>query len=87
MFRANSILTKGADVDGRPRYTTNTDIPDDIFLEKKDMRGEDEIDVESFSTKKFVKGDIEGPMWRLRRRPHQIWSVHLLVDEDFCVKN
>ena len=49
------------------------------------MRGEDEIDVEEFSLKKFVRGDIEGPMWRLRRRPHQIWSVHLLVDEDFCV--
>lgn len=85
--RANSILTAGAEVDGRPRFSTKTDVPDDIFLEKKDMRGADEIDVEEFSLKKHVRGDIEGPMWRLRRRPHQIWSVHLLVDDNFCVEN
>jgi len=84
--RANEILTNtGDNAEGRPQYSTNTGVPDDIFLEKKDMRGEDEIDVEDISLKKFVKGDIEGPMWRMRRRPHQIWSVHLLVDEDFCV--
>ena len=82
-------MAAGAGNDGRPKFTTKEpdgdNFPDNIFLEKKDMRGEDEIDVEEMSLKKFVRGDIEGPMWRLRRRPHQIWSVHLLVDEDFCV--
>lgn len=84
--RSNEILNlDGIDGDtGRPKYSTD-DAVSDVFLEKKDMRGEDEIDVERMSLKKFVKGDIEGPMWRLRRRPHQIWSVHLLVDDDFCV--
>lgn len=79
-------MTAGTGPDGRPKFTSNDVFPNDIFLEKKDMRGENEIDVEAVSLKKFVRGDIEGPIWRLRRRPHQIWSVHLLVDEDFCVE-
>ena len=79
-------MTAGTGPDGLPKFTSNDAFPKDIFLEKKDMRGENEIDVEAVSLKKFVRGDIEGPIWRLRRRPHQIWSVHLLVDENFCVE-
>ena len=58
-------MAPGAGNDGRPKFTTKEpdgdDFPENIFLEKKDMRGEDEIDVEEMSLKKFVRGISKAP--------------------------